>query len=122
MSYTARLEGSISTPCAVNGAMAPAVHEEMSGAHLFMLTAADSKLKVCLSLTGAISRSGTVQEIYGAALDALAEGLGVSRSSILLFDRDGVMRFRAHHGLSDAYRAAVEGHTPWTHSPSSSAT
>ncbi len=79
-----------------------------------MVGVADTKLKVCLSLTAAISRSRTVEEIYGAALDALAEGLGVSRSSILLFDRDGVMRFKAQRGLSEAYRAAVEGHTPWT--------
>jgi PAS domain S-box-containing protein len=31
----------------------------------------------------------------------------------LLFDPDGVMRFKAYRGLSDAYRCAVEGHTPW---------
>ena len=74
----------------------------------------ESKLGVCLTLTDAISRSGTVDEIYRAALDALAEGLGVSRASILLFDRDGVMRFKAQRGLSEAYRAAVEGHSPWT--------
>jgi PAS domain S-box-containing protein len=54
-----------------------------------------------------------VEEIYRAALDALAQGLGVSRSSILLFDADGVMRFKAYRGLSEAYRGAVEGHTPW---------
>ena len=24
------------------------------------------------------------------------------------------MRFKAYRGLSDSYRAAVEGHTPWT--------
>jgi hypothetical protein len=34
----------------------------------------------------------------------------VSRASILLFDPDGVMRFKASRGLSEAYRAAVEGH------------
>jgi PAS domain S-box-containing protein len=79
-----------------------------------MQSSLDSRLKVCLTLTGAISRSGTVQDIYRAALVALADGLGVSRSSILLYDRDGVMRFCAHRGLSDRYRAAVEGHTPWT--------
>jgi PAS domain S-box-containing protein len=79
-----------------------------------MSTATNSKLGVCLALTGAISRSQTVEEIYAAALDALAKGLGVSRASILLFDRDGVMRFKAYSGLSDSYRAAVEGHTPWT--------
>src|SRR5699024_7284227 len=32
----------------------------------------------------------------------------------LLFDADGVMRFNAWAGLSADYRAAVEGHTPWT--------
>ncbi len=74
----------------------------------------NSKLGVCLALTGAISRSRTAEEIYAAALDALADGLGVSRSSILLFDSDGVMRFKAFRGLSAEYRAAVEGHSPWT--------
>ena len=28
-------------------------------------------------------------------------------------DPDGVMRFKASAGLSEDYRAAVEGHTPW---------
>src|SRR5204863_111005 len=34
--------------------------------------------------------------------------------AILTFDPDGVMRFKAWRGLSDRYRAAVEGHSPWT--------
>ena len=42
-----------------------------------------------------------------------SSGLGVDRASILLFDPDGVMRFKAYRGLSDDYRRAVEGHTPW---------
>jgi signal transduction histidine kinase len=37
----------------------------------------------------------------------------VSRSSVLLFDTDHVMRFAAWRGISAGYRAAVEGHTPW---------
>src|SRR4051812_35711740 len=79
-----------------------------------MGTASNPHSAVCLTLTRAISSTRTVEEIYSAALDALAVGLGVERSSILLFDPDGVMRFKAHRGLSDGYRAAVEGHTPWT--------
>jgi PAS domain S-box-containing protein len=71
------------------------------------------QIGVCLGLTNAISRVRTVEEIYSAALDALTEGIGVSRSAVLLFDPDGVMRFKAHRGLSDEYRRAVEGHTPW---------
>src|SRR4051812_12024891 len=69
---------------------------------------------ICLALTSAISRTRRVDEIYEAALDALRDGLGVERASILLFDPDRVMRFKASRGLSDAYRRAVEGHTPWT--------
>ncbi len=79
-----------------------------------MVTSVNSQIAVCLSLTEAISRTRTVEEIYASALDALRHGLGVSRASILLFDPDGVMRFKAYRGLSEAYRAAVEGHTPWT--------
>jgi len=78
-----------------------------------MLTTTSTHSGTCLALTKAISKSRTVQEIYAAALEALRSGLGVERSSILLFDPDGVMRFKAYRGLSDTYRRAVEGHTPW---------
>ena len=77
-----------------------------------MLTTA-SHMATCARLTNAISKSRSVEEIFSAALDALGSGLGVDRASILLFDPDGVMRFKAYRGLSDAYRRAVEGHTPW---------
>ena len=70
-------------------------------------------IATCLALTKAISKSRTVEEIYDAALDALHTGIGVQRASILLFDPDGVMRFKASRGLSDKYRRAVEGHSPW---------
>ena len=73
-----------------------------------------SHMAVCLSLTRAISKSRTVEEIYAAALDALSAGLGIHRASILLFDPDGTMRFKAYRGISESYRRAVEGHTPWT--------
>jgi signal transduction histidine kinase/CheY-like chemotaxis protein len=70
-------------------------------------------MAVCLTLTRAISQTQTVEEICDIALQALAEGLGLSRSAILLFDDTGVMRFATWRGLSAEYRAAVEGHTPW---------
>ena len=78
-----------------------------------MIGVINPQIGVCLGLTNAISRIRTVEEIYNAALEALTEGIGVSRSAVLLFDSDGVMRFKADRGLSDAYRRAVEGHTPW---------
>src|SRR4051812_20288923 len=64
-------------------------------------------IAVCLALTRAISRAETLEDIYDATLEALEQGLGVSRASILLFDADGVMRFKASRGLSEAYRQAV---------------
>jgi PAS domain S-box-containing protein len=71
-------------------------------------------IAVCRNLARAISGTRSVDEIYEIALDALTTGLGASRASILLFDGAAVMRFRAWRGLSDAYRSAVEGHTPWS--------
>ena len=69
-------------------------------------------MAVCLTLTRAISQTRTVEEICDIALHALADGLGLARSSILLFDNNDVMRFAAWRGISADYRAAVEGHTP----------
>lgn len=77
-----------------------------------MPTAA-APLSVCLQLTHAINRSHRLEEIYEAALDALESGLAVEKASILLFDPDGVMRFKAWRQLSDDYRRTLEGHTPW---------
>ena len=63
--------------------------------------------------TDRLQRASTDGEIYDAALDAILEGLRSDRAAILLVADDGVMRFVASRGLSEAYRAAVEGHSPW---------
>jgi anti-anti-sigma factor len=55
----------------------------------------------------------SVEGLYSAALAALQRAIGVQRSSILVMDGRGVMRFGAWRGLSEAYRKAVEGHSPW---------
>ena len=54
-----------------------------------------------------------ISEIYAAALDAILPALRCHRASILLFDKDKVMRFVAWRDLSEKYRKAVEGHSPW---------
>jgi PAS domain S-box-containing protein len=69
---------------------------------------------VRLAVSRALGRTRDLDGIYQAALNALSESLGVSRASVLLFEPDGVMRFKAYRGLSSEYRAAVEGHSPWT--------
>ena len=79
-----------------------------------MSTVGSSPIGACLSLSRALSQAASPEDIYAAALDVLSQALGVSRASVLLFDSDGVMRFKAWRGLSDAYRTAVDGHSPWT--------
>ena len=64
--------------------------------------------------TDRLYRSESANDVYEAALDAIARALGCRRASILLFDDAGIMRFAAWRGLSDDYRRAVEGHSPWT--------
>jgi PAS domain S-box-containing protein len=68
-------------------------------------------LALLADLSKAIARAPALEPILDAALDALAAA-GTERAAVLLFD-DGVMRFRRWRGLSDAYRRAVEGHSPW---------
>jgi PAS domain S-box-containing protein len=54
-----------------------------------------------------------VDEIHDASLDAILSAMGCDRASILLFDKEKVIRFVAWRGLSKRYRKAVEGHSPW---------
>jgi len=72
-----------------------------------------SELSAVYDLTDRLYRAESRDDIYQAALDAICNALGCERASILLFDDQDIMRFVAWRGLSDAYRAAVEGHTPW---------
>jgi len=60
-----------------------------------------------------VNRAGVLGDLYEKALDTIIESLAADRASILLFDEDGVMRFKAWRGVSAAYRRAVEGHSPW---------
>jgi PAS domain S-box-containing protein len=64
--------------------------------------------------TDRLFRAASVDDVYEAALDAIVRALGCERASVLMFDHVGVMKFVASRGLSDGYRRAVEGHSPWT--------
>lgn len=64
-------------------------------------------------LSAAVNRAERLEQIYDAAIAALLESLNADRASILLYDAQNVMRFVASHGLSEGYRKAVEGHSPW---------
>lgn len=71
-------------------------------------------LETLYRLTNHLYRASDRAAMLSAALDAITEGLGCERCSILLFDQEGVMRFVAWRGLSDHYRTTLEGHTPWS--------
>ena len=64
--------------------------------------------------TARLQRADTPEDVYSAALDAIIRALECQRASILLFDDSGQMRFVASRWLSDEYRRAVDGHSPWT--------
>ena len=70
-------------------------------------------IKVLYNLVVEVSRAPSVEVIYDAALAALMSSVMPDRASVLVFDDGQVMRFRAWRGLSQAYRDAVEGHSPW---------
>jgi PAS domain S-box-containing protein len=55
----------------------------------------------------------SAEQVHEAALDAITRALGCPRASILLYDQTDIMRFVAWRDLSDGYRRAVEGHSPW---------
>jgi PAS domain S-box-containing protein len=63
--------------------------------------------------TNRLYRAETIKDVYEAALDAIMDAMHCSRASILRCDADGVMRFVAWRGLSEGYRRATTGHSPW---------
>jgi signal transduction histidine kinase len=64
-------------------------------------------------LVARVNRAAALPEIYDAALDAMERSIDADRAAILLCDDAGVMRFVASRRLSETYRVAVEGHSPW---------
>jgi PAS domain S-box-containing protein len=74
---------------------------------------ADRQRDALFLLSEQLHRAKSLQAAYDAAMDAIQIALDCDRSSILLFDAEGVMQFAASHGLSAEYQAAVTGHSPW---------
>lgn len=72
-----------------------------------------SELEAIFQLSSAVGAALSVEQIFELALEHLQRALGLEKSAILIFDGDGVMRFKAWRGLSAEYRAQVEGHSPW---------
>jgi PAS domain S-box-containing protein len=74
----------------------------------------EEEQKALYEFTNRLYRADSLGAVYDAALDAIVSALHCSRASILRFDEHFVMRFVAWRGLSERYRRAVEGHSPWS--------
>ena len=72
------------------------------------------ELNAVYRIADAVARTRTLDDLFAEALEALIDVTAADRASLLLSDEGGVMRFRTWRGLSDEYRAATEGHSPWT--------
>ncbi|HEX2879346.1 MAG TPA: GAF domain-containing protein, partial [Polyangiaceae bacterium] len=84
-------------------------------AHLFKENvAARQRAELLYRFADVVVTAQRIEQVFDAALDAIGLALGTERVAILVFDEDGVMRFRAWRGLSEGYRGAVEGHSPWS--------
>ncbi|HEY3543404.1 MAG TPA: PAS domain S-box protein [Gaiellaceae bacterium] len=79
----------------------------------YELRARVDDLNALYKVADAVARAATLDELFEEALDALIAATAAERAALLLSDAGGVMRFRASRGLSDAYRIAAEGHSPW---------
>src|ERR1700693_4196005 len=74
---------------------------------------ATDRFRTLYQLLAALSRASALEDVYEAALTSLLDATAADRAAILLFDDDGVIRFKASRGLSDEYQAAVTGHSRW---------
>ena len=78
------------------------------------------RLEALYHLADRVGRAKDLPSVCEAAIASIM-AVGAARASVLLFDETGVMRFRAWRNLSDRYRAAVDGHSPWSRDTSAPA-
>jgi two-component system, cell cycle sensor histidine kinase and response regulator CckA len=71
-----------------------------------------AQLQLLYDLAEAVSRADDPNEIYRAAVDGLA-GAIADRASVMVFDADGVMRFKASKGISARHRSVMEAKLTW---------
>jgi signal transduction histidine kinase len=77
------------------------------------MAAAHTRAEQLYRFAVAVATADKLETLFDAALSAIEAALGVARASILTLDDEKVMRFRAWRNLSEDYRRAVDGHSPW---------
>jgi PAS domain S-box-containing protein len=88
----------------------PSVTPEVSEHRLETRT---RQLEALFHLSKAVAKAERVEEVYNAALEGMIATLGAERAAVLVMDARAVMHFEAWTGLSEDYRKAVDGHSPW---------
>lgn len=71
------------------------------------------RLELLYHLADRVARATDAASVCEAAIASIMAA-GANRASVLLLDETGVMRFRAWRNLSERYRVAVDGHSPWS--------
>jgi two-component system cell cycle sensor histidine kinase/response regulator CckA len=66
------------------------------------------RLQLLYELSQAVNRADEPGEVYRAAVEGLVRVVAADRASVMIFDADGVMRYKAWKGISDRHRAAME--------------
>jgi two-component system cell cycle sensor histidine kinase/response regulator CckA len=66
------------------------------------------QLQLLYELAQAVNRADEPGEIYRAAVEGLVRVVAADRASVMTFDADGVMRYKAWKGISDRHRATME--------------
>jgi PAS domain S-box-containing protein len=64
-------------------------------------------------IADAVGRTTKLTDLLDEAVEALLDATDADRASVLLYDEGQTMRYIAWRGLSDEYREATEGHSPW---------
>ncbi len=99
------------TPAFLAGRMRPATNLRADPEFLQLLYEFTERWQRAASLDEVYEAA--LDEVYEAALDTISAALQCQRASILLGDQSNRMRFAAWRGLSEPYRRAVDGHSPW---------
>ena len=65
-------------------------------------------------LSNSINKANSLDEIFREAINSVQNTIRVDGTAILLFDPDGVMRFKATQDLTEEYKQVMEGQSPWS--------
>ena len=76
------------------------------------------RLETLYAISHALVRGVSLSEVFQLALRGAMRIFGCDYAGILVVDDTGVMRWKAWHGLSEAYRKITEGHSPWAETTS----